>query len=77
MGVSRLLPKSLSNEVQVNWNGPNEFSQEDTSIIEEALESHFDGKETGMRFFARIMLNLMSSTIAAYINKPSSIKLNS
>ena len=65
---SSLLPKSLSNEVQVNWNGPNKFSQEATSIIEEALDSHFDGKETEMRFFTLTRLNLMSSTIAALIN---------
>ena len=71
---SSLLLKSLSNEVQVNWNGPNE---EATSIIEEALESHFDGKETGMRFGAPTRLHLMSSTIAACINKSSRIKLNS
>ena len=60
-----MLLKSLSNEVQVNCNGPNEFSKETTVFIEEALESHFNDKETG------IMLDLMSSTIAACINKSS------
>lgn len=73
---SSLLPKSLSNEVQVNWNGPSEFSPEATSVIDEALITYFEGKQTGMRFFARTRLNIISSTIASYMKKPSRININ-
>ena len=70
---SSLRPDALSSECQVAWNGPAEFSKETTNIIEEALEEHFKGKKHGMRFYVTSKMKIMSSTIAAYMNKRSRI----
>ena len=64
---------SLSNEVQVAWNGPQEFQRQVAEIIEDALNAHFAGTETGIRFYARSKLKLASSTINDYIKKRSKI----
>ena len=64
---------SLSNEVQVAWNGPQEFQRQVAEIIEDALNAHFAGTETGIRFYARSKLKLASSTINDYIKKRSRI----
>ena len=69
-----LLPANLSAEIQVAWNGPHLFSPEATSLIEEALKRHFEGKETGLRFYVNSKLKLVSSTIASYMKKPSRIQ---
>jgi hypothetical protein len=68
---SSLLPKALSNEVQVAWNGPSEFSNLTTSLIKESLECYFQTRQTGTRFYARTRLNLMSNTVAEYMRKLS------
>ena len=38
---SSLLPSNLSNEVQLSWNGPNEFDAMTDSIIDEAVKLYF------------------------------------
>ena len=68
-----LLPMSLSNEVQVVWNGPPEFHPETEKILKESLTEYFSGKSTGLRFYANTKLNLMSSTIAKYKGQASRI----
>ena len=42
-----LLPKTLSNEVHVAWNGPSEFSHLTTSLIKESLDNYFKKSQTG------------------------------
>ena len=71
-----LLPSSLSNEVQVVWNGPAEFHPDTHKLIKQSLAIHFEGKATGLRFYANTRLNLMSSTIANYIREKSRIVFN-
>ena len=44
---SSLLPKTLSNEMQVAWNGPSEFSHLTTSLIKESLDNYFKESQTG------------------------------
>ena len=68
-----LLPKTLSNEVQVAWNGPGEFSPLATSLIKDSLDTYFQHTQPGMRFFARTRLKIMSSTVAEYMKRPSRI----
>ena len=68
-----LFPMSLSNEVQVVWNGPPEFHPETEKILKESLTEYFSGKSTGLRFYANTKLNLMSSTIAKYKGQASRI----
>jgi hypothetical protein len=64
---------NLSNEVQVAWNGPHEFQPQAAEVIEDALNSHFAGTETGIRFYVRSKLKLASSTINDYMKKRSRI----
>ena len=68
-----LLPKTLSNEVQVAWNAPSEFSHFKTSLIKESLDKYFKEGQTGLRFYERKRLALMSSTIAEFMKKRSRI----
>ena len=74
-GVNRgsLLPNTLSNEVQVAWNAPSEFSHFKTSLIKESLDKYFKEGQTGLRFYERKRLALMSSTIAEFMKKRSRI----
>ena len=44
---SSLLPKTLSNEMQVAWNGPSEFSHLTKSLIKESLDNYFKKSQTG------------------------------
>ena len=44
-------PSSLSNEVQVAWNGLSEFSRATEDIIKEAIEKYFETTQTGIRFY--------------------------
>ena len=71
-----LLPSSLSNEVQIVWNGPPEFHPDATIVITEALNSHFENNAWGMRFYARSKLSLISSTIAKYASEKARIKFS-
>ena len=64
---------TLSTEVQVAWNGPQEFSKSAQVIIKDALEDYFKDHKSGVRFYVK--LNIISSTIVDYINRPSSIDL--
>ena len=66
---SSLLPKTLSNEVKVTWNGPSEFSHLTTSLIKESLDKYFKKSQTGMRFYVRTRLALMSTIIADFMKK--------
>ena len=73
---SSLLPKTLSNEVQVTWNGPSEFSHLTTSLIKESLDNYFKKSHTRMRFYARTRLALMSSTISDFMKKCTRIQFD-
>ena len=68
-----LLPASLSNEVQVNWNGPLEFSPSATKIIKEALDLYFQGKTTGLCFYTNSKAKIISTTVASFMKRPSRI----
>ena len=69
-----LLPSSLSNEVQVVWNGPPEFHHDTTIILKRALDSYFEGSVLGMRFYAKTKLALISSSISRYISEKARIR---
>lgn len=73
---SSLLPSSLSNEVQIAWNGPPEFHPDATIVISEALDSHFKNNACGMRFYVRSKLSLISSTIAKYASEKARIRFS-
>ena len=47
-----------------------------TDIIEETLEKKIKGKQHGMRFYVTSKMKIMSSTIAAYMNKCSVINFH-
>ena len=68
---------TLSTEVQVAWNGPNEFTPEATKLIKESLEEYFKDKHTGIRFFRKSALKFVSSTLSAYMTRPSRIRFGS
>ena len=59
---SSLLLSSLSNEVQLSWNGPQEFDPTTDTIIDESIEKYFEENSMGVRFYVRSKLNIMSST---------------
>ena len=68
-----LLPSSLSNEVQVAWNGPAEFDPVTDDILKEALELHFKETKTGVRFYTKSVIRYMSNTLTNYYKTPSRI----
>ena len=68
-----LLPSNISNEVQLSWNGPNEFDSATDSIIDEAVKQYFKENEMGVRFYVSTALKIISSTVPAYMSKPSRI----
>ena len=68
---------TLSTEVQVAWNGPNEFTPEFTKLIKESLEEYFKDKHKGIRFFRKSALKFVSSTLSAYMTRPSRIRFGS
>ena len=68
-----LLPSSLSNEVQVAWNEPEEFQPATKDILDEALELHFKEKQTGVRFYSKHFIRHMSTTVKDYYLKQSRI----
>ena len=72
-GRCSLLPSSLSNEVQIAWNGLEEFQTATTDLIREALYEYFEGKKTGLRFYINTKLKLMSTTIRDNMAKRSRI----
>ena len=76
-GKSRysLRPSSLSNEVQVAWNGPSEFSHATEDIIKEATEKYFATTQTGVHFYVQTPLKVMSGTIKSYFIRPSRIEM--
>ena len=71
-----LLPSSLSNEVQVVWNGPPEFHHDTKIILKKSLESYFEGNILGMRFYTKTKLALISSSISRYMSEKARIKMN-
>ena len=64
-----LLLSSISNKVQVVWNGPAEFHPDTHNLMKQSLAINFEGKATGLRFQANTRLNLMSSTISNFSRK--------
>ena len=66
-----LAPSSLSNEVQIAWNGPSEFAPELDGIIEDAVENYFSDKHDGVRFYVESKFKLISKTVAPRPPKPS------
>ena len=69
-----LLPASLSNEIQIAWNGRAEMDPATTSLLKESIAEYFDKKQTGVRFYIYTKIRLMSSAIQTYCSKPSRIQ---
>ena len=69
-----LLPSSLSNEIQVAWNGPEEFDPVTNDIIEEAVDSYFIENKYGVRFYKTTQIKLISETLRSYMSIKSRIK---
>ena len=68
-----LLPSSLSNEVQLSWNGPEEFDAMTDSLVEDSIYQYFRNVKTGVRFYVKSMIRLISPTIARYYQQQSRI----
>ena len=62
--------QTLNDEINVVWNGPQEFLSDAQAIIKESLHSYFFGK---IHFYANTKLSLSSSTVSTVIIKPSRI----
>ena len=69
-----LRPSSLSNEVQVAWNGPSEMSKATTNILEESIDQYFKNIKTSVQFYVSYQLKLMSTTVKNYFSLPSRIE---
>lgn len=69
-----LLPASLSDEVQLSWNGPEEFDDMVDALVEETIEQYFSNAKTGVRFYVKSAIRLMSPTIASYCQQRSRIE---
>ena len=70
-----LRPSSLSNEVQVAWNGPAEFSRATDEIIKTLIDKYFENFQTSVRFYVKTSLKIMSGAVKEYFNRPSKINL--
>ena len=73
-----LTPSSLSNEVQVSWNGPCEHDHITERLIEDSLKEYFEEhtKSGNPRFYVTSKLRFSSSTVSAYMNRKSRIKFD-
>ena len=68
-----LKPSSLSNEVQIAWNGPQEFDHALQPILREALQVYFSENQHGIRFYLSTKIKVYSSTLLRYMAKTSRI----
>ena len=69
-----LLSSSLSNEVQIAWNGPAEYDSVTEKLISDALQKYFEDRPSGEpRFFVSSKLRYASSTVANFMKKVSRI----
>ena len=70
-----LKPASLSNEVQISWNGPFEHSAAAERLLDRSLDAYFNEhtKSGAVRFHVSSKFKFMSSTIRNYLKKRSRI----
>ena len=71
---SSLSHQSLNDEINVVWNGPEEFSPDAQAIIKASLHDYFPDT---IHFYANHRNSFASSTVANVINKPSRISRHS
>jgi hypothetical protein len=62
-----MTPKNLNDEINVVWNGPEEFSQDGQMIIKASLHSYFPDK---IHFYAYTRHSFASSTVANVTHTP-------
>ena len=62
--------------MQVVWKWPAEFHPDTHNLMKQSLAIHFEGKATGLRFYANTQLNLTSSTNSNFIREKSGIVFN-
>ena len=67
---SSMSHQTLNDEVNVVWNGPEEFSSDAQAIIKSSLYSYFP---ESIHFYAHSNCSFASSTVANLVNKPSRI----
>ena len=70
-------PSSLSNEVQISWNGPSEHDKITERLLEDSLKDYFEEhtKSGKPGFYVSSGLCFSSSTVSAYMNKSLEVSL--